>query len=112
MLDTDTAEKAQQAVARQGKDWYDRSGLFDKHGNVQSSRDTGRNRAFTHPAAKVQTDHGTNEESGNIPVVEEAASSPAVNLRGSPTSQAWRVDMGTVGSIFDSMLAEDDHGRI
>lgn len=103
MLDTNTAEQAQQAVASHGKDWYAKSGLFDDRGGVRSSHTSARDR----PA---QTGYGASEEGGNMPVVEEVMSAddagPGEHL------QSWKEDIGTVSSVFGSMLAEDDRGRI
>lgn len=110
LLDTNTAEQAQQAVASHGKDWYTKSGLFDDRGDVQSSHNPARDRTLSDPVWKAQTGYGASEEGGNMPVVEEVMSAddvgPCEHL------QSCKEDIGTVSSVFGSMLAEDDRGRI
>lgn len=111
MLPADTAEMAQQAVASHGNVWYRGSGLFDDGGDVMPTPHiSGRNNAFSDPAGKAKMGYSDNEEGGNMPVVEKVAS--AGGFKGGEHASSWKEDMGTVGSVFDSLLAEYDHGRI
>lgn len=103
LLPDDEAEAALQAASMHGLDWYERAGLIHDY---SSRHDAARH------LERAQTGYGTAEEGGRTPVVEQASSAMEAEHQDDVAKQAWREDMHTVGSVFDSMLAEDDHGRV
>ncbi|KAM0716975.1 hypothetical protein Q7P37_006827 [Cladosporium fusiforme] len=109
LMTAEEAIEAEHALKEHGSDWYECSGLFDRH---NSNDDALPHRAYSAPA-----------RSGNLPSLDQtlgtagkSAKADAHRSKASgteshkPTAQEWMADIDCVSGVLGAMLADDDRG--
>lgn len=99
---------AEQALEEHGDEWYERSGLFDRH-NSSDNPLPGRDRAFSAPTSGegLPSLCQASDNVGGSKV--HCAGRCGMDAR-KPTVKEWVADIDCVSGVIGAMLADDDRG--
>lgn len=108
LMTLEEALNAEQALEEHGDEWYERSGLFDRH-NSSDNPLPGRDRAFSAP--------GSGEGLPSLCQASDNVGGSKVHCAGrcgmdahKPTVKEWVADIDCVSGVIGAMLADDDRG--
>lgn len=107
-MTTEEATKAEHALQEHGDQWYERSGLFDRH-NSSDSIFHSRYRAFSAPISGVNPP-SLNEKMSTAGKAVKAEPKHRCAGTHKPTAQEWVADIICVSGVLEAMLADDDRG--
>lgn len=108
LMTLEEALNAEQALEEHGDEWYERSGLFDRH-NSSDNPLPGRDRAFSAP--------GSGEGLPSLCQASDNVGGSKIHCAGrcgmdahKPTVKEWVADIDCVSGVIGAMLADDDRG--